>query len=255
MFNEDGIENPMNDFNFHVPFDRASDEKFIWLTKNLQGNYYKLFSCAVNLLQIQTDYSKDSKNNTLNTDSFTVNSVEYFFIKINTIFELCYQIYDYLDDNKDKKKKFDRLNDEFEKYAKDTDSPLSFSWYEEVNKIRNRIIHGGYSIKTFNENHRFLFQAYDVNLNEQIMQDNGYFKDESNLIYIDHYMAFFIKVVHWYIKEFLSFVLHILSVEVDDKKLEPFHKSLKNSGSLRVWNIGQYEVLEQFIKGLSVKTA
>ena len=29
MFNAGGIENPMNDFNYHVPLERASDEKFI----------------------------------------------------------------------------------------------------------------------------------------------------------------------------------------------------------------------------------
>ncbi|WP_038173085.1 hypothetical protein [Vibrio pacinii] len=255
MFNSDGIENPMNDFNYHVPLERASNDEFIWMTKNLQANFYKLFSCTLNVVQIQNDYAEESsKPNTLNTQMFTTNSVEYFFIKVNTIFELCYQIYDYLDDNPDKKKKFTRLDDGFKKYTEETESSLNYLWYKEINEVRNRIIHGGYSIKTFRENNRFLFQAYDLNLNERIRQDHGYFKRESNLIYIDHYMAFFTRVMHWYIKEFLSFVLHSLGVEVDDNKLDPFQKMMKGSGSSRVWHISSHEVLEELLKEIKVET-
>ena len=157
MFNEDGIENPMNDFNHHVPLERASDEKFIWLTKNLQANFYKMFSCAVNLIQVQSDYASNKEQKTLNTQTFSVNSVEYFFIKINTIFELCYQVYDFLGDNLNRKKKFERLDDRFKAYVDETGSDLNYSWYEEVNEVRNRIIHGGYSIKAFNDDGRLLF--------------------------------------------------------------------------------------------------
>ncbi|AHK17502.1 hypothetical protein [Thalassolituus oleivorans] len=247
MFNEGGIENPMNDFNYHVPLERASDEKFIWLTKNLQANFYKIFSCAINLVQLQSDYAEEDKSKTLNTQTFSVNSVEYFFIKVNTIFELCYQIYDFLDDNTGKKKKFDRLDDGFKRYAEKTKVDLNYAWYKEINEVRNRIIHGGCSIKTFNENGRFLFQAYDLNLNERICTDGGYFKKDSNLIYIDHYMVFFVSVIHWYIKEFLSFVLYELCVDVDDGKLEPFHKMMKDSGSSRVWSISQFEIIRDFL--------
>jgi len=253
MFNEGGIKNPMNDFIYHVPLEHVSNADFIWLTKNLQGNYYKLFSCALNVLQIQTDYSKQNTEKTLNINTFTVNSVEYFFIKVNTIFELCYQIYDYLDDNKDKKKKLDRLDCNFQKYSEETGSSLNYSWYKEVNEVRNRIIHGGYSIKTFNESGRFLFQAYDLELNEKIRQDNGYFKAESDLIFIDYYMAFFTKVVHWYIQEFLSFVLHNLDVEVDDNKLDYIHQVCKNSAA--TWYISQHELLKKILEDFTVKHA
>ena len=199
------------------------------------------------MIQLQSDYAEADKSKTLNTQTFSVNSVEYFFVKVNTIFELCYQIYDFLDNNTGEKKKFDRLDDGFKRYAEETKADLNYAWYKEINEVRNRIIHGGYSIKTFSEDGRFLFQAYDLNLNERICTDCGYFKKDSNLIYIDHYMAFFVRVIHWYIKEFLSFVLYELCVDVDDGKLEPIHKMMKDSGCSRVWSISQFEVIRDFL--------
>ena len=55
MFNSDGVENPMNNFNFHLPRERQDDDVRIWLEKNLQANFYKLFSCSVNLVKVQSD--------------------------------------------------------------------------------------------------------------------------------------------------------------------------------------------------------
>ncbi|MUK51493.1 hypothetical protein [Aliivibrio fischeri] len=78
---------------------------------------------------------------------------------------MCYQIYDFLDDDTGKKKKFNRLDDGFKRYAEEMKADLNYAWYKEINEVRNRIIHGGYSIKTFSEDGRFLFQAYDLNLN------------------------------------------------------------------------------------------
>ena len=246
MYLHDGIKNPLNDFDFFADSKKTQEDKFIWMRKNLQAHFFKLCSCAINVIQVQHDYLDGGKDNSsLDKNMFTVNSVEYFFIKVNTIFELCYQMYDYVDERSEKKKKFKRLNEDFEKYIEDTGSDINLAWYQEINDIRNHIIHSGYGIKTFEEESRFLFQAYADGIQEKVLPKREYSKNGSTLVYIDRYMEFHIKIVHWYIEEFFKFVLHLIGSRVDESKLSSLQKELKNSGSCVLWSVSGIDVLKR----------
>ncbi|TON79723.1 hypothetical protein, partial [Vibrio parahaemolyticus] len=72
-----------------------------------------------------------------------------------------------------------------------------------------------------------------------------YSKNGSTLVYIDRYMEFHIKIVHWYIEEFFKFVLHLIGSRVDESKLSSLQKELKNSGSCVLWSVSGIDVLKR----------
>lgn len=253
MFNSSGINNPMNNFDFHVPRKYLDDEEFSWITKNLQANFYKLYSCASNFVSVQGAYYETTDtilHLSLDINSFTTNSIEYFLIKINTIVELCYQIYAKINEITNNKQKFEKIAEVLSSKAKlDASTPL-LDWYFEVNEVRNRVIHGGYSFKVFEKNNKVFFQAYDKDHAEKILNDHGYFDDSTSyslLIYVDKYMAFFIKKVFFFIKNFLEFTLREAHVSLDDAALDEFSLQLKNSGSCTVWHLKKNSILEDLV--------
>lgn len=240
IFEKGEVRNPINGFIYSLPLEKCGDEKLDWLIKNITANFYKLYSCSTNIAQIQQDYlSEETPKGTLNIQMFSTNSVEYFFIKLGSLFELCYQAFGILCEpqkgkNQDKHK---FLQEEFDKYNKEHDQNLTIEWYSSVNEIRNRIVHGGYSIKTFTENGRILFQAYDLNLDEKLNENYGFFKKDSNLIYVDFYTNFYTKVVHWYIENFFIFILNKLdSPLMRDDELSTIDLMRKKSSNS--WLIG-----------------
>ncbi len=253
MFEKNEVRNPINGFIYSLPLEKCGDEKLDWLIKNITANFYKLYSCSTNIAQVQKDYlSAEAPRGTLNIQMFSTNSVEYFFIKLGSIFELCYQVFDTLCEpqkgkNKDKHK---FLKEEFNKYNKDHDEDLNIKWYSSVNEVRNRVVHGGYSIKTFTENGRILFQAYDLNLDEKLNENYGFFKRNSNLIYVDFYTNFYTAVVHRYIEHFFIFILYKLNVSLaQDDELSPMDLMRKNSS--RSWLIGDEELFSSIAEEMN----
>ncbi|GAA0586216.1 hypothetical protein ACFQH5_03580 [Halomonas salifodinae] len=236
MFDGESIRNPVNEFVYSLPIEKCSNKKLDWMIKNLNANFCKLYGCSVNIVQVQRDYlAEEEREGSLDITTFSVNSIEYFYIKIGTIFELCYQIFEELckPDRSGAKKKHKLLEEEFERYNKERGETLRLDWYEAISKIRNRIVHGGFSIKAYVEGQRILFQAYDSDLDEQILEDYGYFKKDRNLIHADYYTNFYTRVCHWYVEMFLNFVLHQLGASRSEAGggENVFSELIKNSSS------------------------
>ncbi|MBF4265347.1 hypothetical protein EAY73_26420, partial [Vibrio anguillarum] len=69
--------------------------------------------------------------------------------------------------NKKSGDKYEYLEKKFEGYADNFDA-LQLGWYRDLNKVRNKIVHGGITVNPFYVNddevkNRICFQAYDFN--------------------------------------------------------------------------------------------
>lgn len=233
MFEKGFLINPVNDFAWSLPTEKCNDRELDWTIKNLSANFQKLYGCTINLLQVQNFYLNNKSQNYMDLATLCTNSVEYFFLKINTIFEICYQIYVKLCDPKKiaKQSKHEHLEIEFDNYRRITGREIAFDWYEPINAVRNRIAHGGFSIKSFLYEDFLLFQVYNRDLDEQILDNFGYLVHDKPLVYVDLYTTFYTTKTHQYIREFLEFVINRLtSGESANQDLSILERQQKNSG-------------------------
>lgn len=213
MFIENALVNPVNEFIWGLPLNKCSDRALEWKVKNLLANFQKLYGCAVNIAQIQDDYLNQKNNGTLDLLVFGANSIEYFFLKIDTIFDILYQIYhDLCEPSRPSSQgKHKHLEKILKKYKDETGGEVEIQWLESINLVRNRIAHGGYSIKCFFLERHFAFQAYDLNLVGQIKDDFGFFVNNRQIVYADLYTNFYTQKTHAFIQGFLAFLIHKVS--------------------------------------------
>lgn len=169
--------------------------------------------------------------------------IEYPYLKISTIWDIAYQIGEKLTKLKNKKdNKYDALEKEFSAYANKFNN-LNIDWYAEINKIRNRIVHGGVKVNPFyfddNQDkikNRLCFQMYDNNLNNLIPLSNFYVsRCNPNVILADNYFALYTNFLYLYLIDFFDFILLKLCDEhnLDLKKINK-HES---SGILKMFSI------------------
>ncbi len=219
MFEENALVNPVNEFIWGLPIENCSDKTLNWMIKNLLANFQKLYGCTVNIAQVQNDYLKKDNIGTLDLLTFNTNSVEYFFLKIDTIFDILYQVYFKLcePNRPSSQSKYRHLEEIFKVYKDETGNEVQIKWLSPINAVRNRIAHGGFSIKCFFLEKHFAFQAYDLNLNEQIKDDFGFFVKNQPIVYTDLYTNFYAQKTHEFIRSFLAFINHKVST-VDREK-------------------------------------
>ncbi|WP_238290114.1 hypothetical protein [Caballeronia novacaledonica] len=223
----------MNDFIWSLPIEKCGDTELDWTIKNLSANFQKLYGCTINLLQVQNFDFNDKSDSNVDLATLCTNLIEYFFLKINTIWELCYQIYLKLCDPKktSKRSKHEYLEIEFDNYRRSTGREITLDWYEPINAVRNRIAHGGFSIKSFLSDDFLLFQVYNRDLDEQIVDKLGYVVHDKPLVYVDLYTTFYTTKTHQYIQEFLAFVINRMgNVGSTDEGLDILDRELRNSG-------------------------
>ncbi|MBW3527796.1 hypothetical protein KO533_14665 [Shewanella sp. NKUCC05_KAH] len=234
MFKENTLINPVNEFTWRLPVEKCDDKELDWMIKNLLANFQKLYGCTVNIVQIQSDYLENKNNGTLDLLTFNTNSIEYFFLKIDTIFDILYQVYFKLcnPERPAKKSKHAHLEDVFTEYKTKTGSEVDIKWLTPINAVRNRIAHGGFSVKCFILEEHFAFQAYDLNLNERIKDDFGFFVNERPIVYTDLYTNFYTQKTHEFIQDFLGFVIYKVSEgDREELPLGAFDKQQKESAS------------------------
>lgn len=186
----------------------------------------------------------------MNVQIVSLNLIEYFFIKMGTIYDNCYEAFFFLFEPKipNRKIKHKFLEDEFYKYNQETGDDLSMEWYSSVNNVRNRIVHGGYSVKTFIEDGRILFQVYNSNLDVQLNEDCGFFKNNSQLIYMDYYTNFYTRLAHWYMEHFFHFILHKLLAS-ENRELNLIEEMHKQSSA--VWLVGDEDLFNSISRSMN----
>jgi hypothetical protein len=191
--------------------DLLDNEKILFLFKNLKTHFKKLFYTIAHINKIQKD--EDFIKEYDQTSVVSISSVEYCYYKISTIWDIVYQIADKLIfPDKKSKNKYDYLEEHFEDYADNLDA-LQLGWYRDLNKIRNKIVHGGITVNPFYINddkvkNRICFQAYDFNLDDLIkphyMYSNKY---NNNINFADNYFVFHTHLLYSYLCDFFEFIL------------------------------------------------
>ena len=137
-------------------------------------------------------------------------SVEYCFLKISTTWDIAFQIAEELLEKSKKNDKrvdkFDVLEKEFEAYANHLPR-LKLDWYREINKIRNRVVHGGINVIVFHENDLISFQAYDGDVEEQVKLSALFCEQDRTLVYAERYFSFYTVLLYNYLTDFFRYIL------------------------------------------------
>ncbi|MBF4232017.1 hypothetical protein PL85_15025 [Vibrio anguillarum] len=187
------------------------NEKIQFLFKNLQTNFKKLFYTIAHINKVQKDEDFIKEYN--QTSVVSISSVEYCYYKISTIWDIAYQIADKLIfPNKKSGDKYEYLEKKFEGYADNFDA-LQLGWYRDLNKVRNKIVHGGITVNPFYVNddevkNRICFQAYDFNLDDLIQPHYMYSNEcNNNINFADNYFAFHTHLLYSYLCDFFEFIL------------------------------------------------
>ncbi|MFQ2143806.1 hypothetical protein ACK34K_04075 [Aeromonas veronii] len=218
--NSKRVDNPIYKvimyLNKHDP-DLIDNEKLEFLIKNLNTHFKKLFYMVSYINKIQKD--EDYINKYDQTKLVSISAVEYCYYKISTIWDIAYQIADKLIFPKQKNgNKYEYLERHFEQYA-DTLPNLNLDWYTSLNKIRNKIVHGGITVNPYyindeNVKHKICFQAYNSNLDDLIQPHYVYSNERNNNInFADYYFAFQTHLLYSYLCDFFDFVLLELNKE------------------------------------------
>jgi len=191
------------------------NENVQFLFKNLKTHFKKLFYTIAHISKIQKDSHFIEKYD--ETSIISISSIEYCYYKISTIFDIAYQIADELIfPNKKKGSKYDYLENKFESHANKLIA-LQLDWYKSLNKIRNKIVHGGITVNPFYVNNEFVkkricFQAYNFHLDDLIEANHMYSnRHNNNINFADNYFVFHTHLLYSYLTDFFEFVLMELS--------------------------------------------
>lgn len=193
------------------------DDKLEFLLKNLNTHFKKLFYMVSYINKIQKDEDYIKKYN--QTGLVSISAIEYCYYKISTIWDIAYQIAYKLVFPKQKiSDKYQYLETHFERYA-DKFPNLKLDWYKSLNKVRNRIVHGGITVNPYYINNdsvekKICFQAYNANLDELIQPHYMYSNEKNNNInFADYYFAFHTHLLYSYLFDFFDFLLLELNKE------------------------------------------
>ena len=204
--------------------DKLKNTNLEFLIKNLRTHFYKLIYSITNLSKIQSDNDLLKKYNS--SGIVLTQPIEYCFYKISTIRDIAYQIADKLIDFSSERNTYNLENPKkemtghsfisykFENYNNTHSTKISIEWFKIINKIRNRIAHGGINVMPFYLKDKGLacFQAYDKNLEDIIPVDYYYSnRDNNNINYTDNFFGLHAHALYSYLIEFFDFVISELS--------------------------------------------
>ncbi len=190
---------------------KLGSPKLIFLLKNIETNFRKLFysTCLLNKFQSDTDLLIKYDQ----TRAVSTQIIEYCYYKISTIWDISYEISKELTPSEGKvKDRYDFLEGKFLKYAGGSPS-LSLGWYKKINNIRNRIVHGGINVMPFHDlddsgASRIFFQAYNLDLIDLTPQSPYYTFPLRNCInFADNYFALYTHLLYSYLLDFFKVVL------------------------------------------------
>ncbi|WP_440483860.1 hypothetical protein, partial [Serratia bockelmannii] len=103
---------------------------------------------------------------------------------------------------------------------------LSLSWYQDINEIRNRIVHGGVNIIPFYDNDELRFNAYNEDVDSIISHCSIYTVSPGLMVSASAYFTYFTSILHSYLSDFFSYVLAELkktvtpTIEISESQTE-----------------------------------
>lgn len=139
-----------------------------------------------------------TKNDLIGTD------IEYFFLKYRSIIDysidLLVNFYPNIKNNKkyNLEDKLEYLHDIFNDSIFINKNILSSKWFDQFRKIRNNIVHNGGTCVVFDNNssQEILFQIYNTNLDELVIDDN-YYKFNENVYYFNRFFIVYISYLYF----------------------------------------------------------
>lgn len=199
----ESIKNPLFELTMYMQTyekNGLDDPKFQRRCKNLHTNFNKLYLSIDSIINHKESGLDLSKN-----ELYRVQVIEYCFLKISTIWDLTYQIGSY-NLSYGRGNKYEKLEVEFESYKKNLDF-LTLSWYQDINKIRNRVVHGGVSIVPFYDEGTLYFNAYDQNVESIIPHCSIFTRSNGRMADAVKYFMYYAGILYKYICDFFIYVL------------------------------------------------
>lgn len=151
--------------------------------------------------------------------------IEYIFCKYRAILDYIYKIADltlqinYSKSNLKDYEKFNELLDFLKNSIFDgrQKSILNTSWFSDIRKTRNSIIHNGATCLVFKDKTEKTFQIYDLEINELVV-DKEMYLHEGNCIYYDYYLALNISYLIYFIDVVFSLIVERGIISEEAKK-------------------------------------
>jgi len=205
-----------------------NNEELQFLLRNIRTNFNKLMYSVSMIETFQNNYITYKKD--LET-ILAVQSIEYLFNKICTIWDISEQIYAILMLDTDRKYKsrerYKILKSRFLEY-KSNFKNLNLDWYDNLNKIRNRITHGGINIVPLiipegNSQARLMFQVNDINVDDLIVRNVFYSSRDNESHNVNYYFCYNTHCLYAYLLDFFEFILleisNIKQIDLTNLKL------------------------------------
>ena len=243
---DDSIKDPMFDLlMFMQTYENngLDNKKFMRKCKNLKTNFTKLY------LSVDSILNEDiSGFNYANNELMRIQTIEYCYLKISTIWDLAYQIADYILKYQNVNK-YKNLEEKFEAYKRTrTHDFLSLSWYRDINKIRNRIIHGGINIVPFYDEKELMFNVYDEKVDSVMQHCAIYTRAKGLMVSAGAYFMYYTSVLYNYLTDFFSYILTELkntitpTVEFTEFEMKSMSERFEN------WNLHRLSEYNKYAK-------
>lgn len=204
--------------------------------KAIRQDLRKIFLAVENIEKIYTEtqnYSYDRETIGL--------FIEYIFSKYRTILDYVYKIADLtltIEYSKNKLRdyeKFNELLDSLKENIPDDERRklLNTTWFSDIRKTRNSIIHNGATCLVFQDKTKKIFQIYDLEVNELVV-DKEMYLHEGNCIYFDYYLALNISYLLYFINIVFSLIVEKGTINEEQKELSERYGFLgENIGHLK----------------------
>lgn len=186
--------------------------------KAIRQDMRKVFASIQNIDIIYSSY-EEKKNENLNDDERETVAIyiEYIIAKYRVIIEYTMKILDMIvvysgskvKDNEKKlsveemhNMKLDYLKSLIDDNRRDI---LNNQWFRSIRKTRNSIIHNGATCLVFGESKEKLFQVYDLEVEELVIDD--FYLYSGNCVHFDYFISLNIAYLFYFIDTIFSIIL------------------------------------------------
>lgn len=213
----DALRNPMHEFIVFLnacEIEAVEDLQLERYVKNLRTTFNKMYLTVEQIIKHQEMGLNYEKHPLLQ-----VQPIEYFYLKVSTIWDLSYLIAEkliYKGKAPAGKEKFKKLNERFSKYKGDLQF-LRLDWYERLNAIRNRIVHGEINLMPFYVDGELLFNVYNKDV-DSILENSAIYTMECGLkASAERYFVYNLGLIYHYLCDFFTFIKYELQDEMTIK--------------------------------------
>ncbi len=219
---------------------RLSDEQLNEMDnylKAIRQDVRKIFLSIKNINQIYSFYENKKNKNLLDNERETVAIyIEYIIAKYRVIIEYTLKILDMVIEYsgkmiKENGKKISaielyNMKLDYLKSLIDDDRRviLNDKWFQSIRKTRNSIIHNGATCLVFGDNKEKLFQVYDLEAEELVVDDLYLYT--GNCVHFDYFIALNMAYLIYFIDSIFSVILEKINYNED---IDPLMKPLLNS--------------------------